>query len=287
MDPTGYRPVSITPALSRLAEKILNEQLSNFLSKEKLIPEECHGFVGGRSCVTACLEILQELSEGIEEGGIPTLLGCDISSAFDCLPRSKLLKQISALGCGENAVKLLSDYFNLRTQQVEIGGQCSTKRAVHVGVLQGSALSPLLFLIYFLRGTQSVRDCQVCIGELKEKPENRSNRCSRCGSSVTFADDLNTIHRIKGKSKKSIERRVEQQGNRVEKVLRKLGLCINKKKTQLLICMNRQRRNPSCGLEDTRERYKGKLTANIGGQLVEETGSLKTLGVLFDSVFSF
>ena len=178
------------------------------MSKQKGIPEECHGFLDGRSCVTACLEILQELSEGIEDGTIPTLLGCDISSAFDCLPRRKLLNQMSHLGCSKNVIQLFENYFHLRTQQVEIGGKNSEKRAVYIGVLQGSALSPLLFLIYFLRGNYAVRTCKNCMEELKRSPEERSARCSRCGSSVSYADDLNSLHRSRAKSRNTIQGKI-------------------------------------------------------------------------------
>ena len=182
------------------------------MSNQHWITEENHGFLNGRSCVTASLEILQELAEGIEEGQIPTLLGCDISSAFDCLQRSKLLTQMEHLGCSKGVIKLFTSYFSLRTQQVEIGGKKSEKRQVYIGVLQGSALSPLLFLLYFLRGNYAIRACKQCKEEFKEIPEERTPRCSRCGTSVSYADDLNTIHRSRGKGRETIQSKAEHQG---------------------------------------------------------------------------
>ena len=151
-DPGGYRPVALTCAASRVVERLLNEQLAEFLEEEELNLEENHGFRKGRGCSTAVLEIFQELQEGVEEGNIPTLLGIDISSAFDCLDRDKLAKQLIIMGLGEEAVELVRDYFDQRTQQVEIGGELGEKRPSSTGVLQGSGLSPLLFFIYVIRG---------------------------------------------------------------------------------------------------------------------------------------
>ena len=94
----NYRPVALTSAISRLVERIVNEQLVTFIMESDLNLEENHGFVKGRGCATAVLEILQELSECVEDGGIPTMLGIDISAAFDCLNRRKLIRQLSHMG---------------------------------------------------------------------------------------------------------------------------------------------------------------------------------------------
>ena len=128
MEPSSYRPIALTNALSRLAEKILNEQLSDYISQQKWIPEESHGFVKGRSCTTACIQILQELADGVEDGFVPSLLGVDISGAFDCIQRNKLLSQMKSIGSSDDVISLFSSYFSSRTQQVEIGGRKSKKK---------------------------------------------------------------------------------------------------------------------------------------------------------------
>ena len=97
------------------------------------------------------MKILQEVQEGVEGGSIPTLLGVDISSAFDCIQRSKCLRQLKWLGLGSAALQLFDSYFRDRSQQVEIGSKRGRKRKSETGVLQGSGLSPTLFMVYFLR----------------------------------------------------------------------------------------------------------------------------------------
>ena len=121
-----------------------------------LIPNECHGFVPGKGTTTAALDLLSEMQRGIEDNEIPTMLGIDMSAAFDTVSRVKLLRLMGQLGVGPLGVKLFESYFTGRVEAVEVGGQRGTAKSSTVGVLQGSGLSPLFFLIYFLRGVQEV-----------------------------------------------------------------------------------------------------------------------------------
>ena len=73
----------------------------------------------------------------------------------------------------------------------------------------------------------------------------------------------------------------------METILQKLGLSINNKKTQFLICMNHQRRIPSIGSKEARERYKDKFQAQIADKTIVESDSLKTLGIHYDFELNF
>ena len=149
-DPSKYRPISLTAAPSRLVEKILNGQLQEHFIENDLIPNECHGFVPGKGTTTAALDILTEMQHGVEDCKVPTLLGIDMSSAFDAVSRNKLLRLMSRLGVGALGLQLFESYFTGRMETVEVGGKRGSMKNSTVGVLQGSGLSPLFFLIYFL-----------------------------------------------------------------------------------------------------------------------------------------
>ena len=79
-------------------------QLTEYLTKNKLISDEYHGFRPGRGTVSGVLELLEQLQAGVDEGGICTLLGIDISSAFDVLDRGKLERQLGLMGMGEHSL---------------------------------------------------------------------------------------------------------------------------------------------------------------------------------------
>ena len=178
---------------------------------------------------------------------VPTLLGVDISGAFDVLRRSKLLTQMKAMGFGDNSINLLENYFSDRTQQVEISGKRSKRRPNNTGVLQGSGLSPVLFLIYFLRGCHALKDCNSCKESIKNDKGEYARKCEKCGTATVYADDLNAVKRNK---KEETKKTLEVQGNLIENTLKKLGLCMNKLKTQFIQCMSYQRLLPSRKLEE-------------------------------------
>ena len=217
--------------------------------KNGLLGDECHGFRPGRGTPSGVLEIVEQLKAGVEDGGVGVLLGVDISSAFDVLNRGKLLRQLKIMGAGEKVVRLIKDYFSRRTAQVEIGTKRGERRRSDRGVLQGSGLSPVLFLIYFLRAGNSTRVCEKCKEDLQRSNNDRKNECLKCGNSVIYADDLNIISRMKNFNRKNIERTLSRQGNEINNTLRRISLCMNKKKSQFLCVSTSQRRKASQQIE--------------------------------------
>ena len=151
LDAKSYRPVSLTSALGRTTERVLNSQLIEHLLHQDFISEECHGFVPGRGTVTAVLEILETLQGDIDKGNVSTLLGCDISGAFDVLDRRKLLRTHERIGMRGRSLTLVKNYFDNRKEKVVIGAASGKEKDSMRGVLQGSGLSPIFFLLYFLR----------------------------------------------------------------------------------------------------------------------------------------
>ena len=149
-DAKSYRPVSLTSSLGRSVERVLNAQLIEHLLKYDLLSEECHGFVPGRGTATAVLEILEKLQGGVDDGEVMTLLGCDISGAFDVLDREKLQRTLQRVGLKGKSLDLIKSYFKDRKEKVEIGISSGEEKESTRGVLQGSGLSPIFFLLYFL-----------------------------------------------------------------------------------------------------------------------------------------
>ena len=287
LDAKSYRPVSLTSALGRTAERVLNSQLIEHLLQHNVISEECHGFVPGRGTATAVLEILETLQGDIERGNITTLLGCDISGAFDVLDRSKLLQTLERIGMKGRSLMLVRNYFLNRKEKVQIGAASGKEKTSTRGVLQGSGLSPLFFLLYFLRSCQAIRTCEWCKTQLQLKTKEQEKDCKECGSSCVYTDDHNEMGTERKFDKEKLKERIKTQGEKIESTLRKLLLLMNNDKTQFIVCCHTQCRKASRLSKEDRKNRGERIVTHIGGEEITETEEVKTLGVKFDSSLRF
>ena len=72
----------------------------------------------------------------------------DFKKAFDTVPHTRLLDELSQLKIHPYLIDLIQSYLTERLQCVVINGATSEPVSVISGVPQGSVLGPLLFIIY-------------------------------------------------------------------------------------------------------------------------------------------
>ena len=72
----------------------------------------------------------------------------DISKAFDKVLHKGLIYKLRQYGFSGNLLALLTVLLSNRKQRVVLNGQHSSWAYIKAGVLQGSILGPLLFLVY-------------------------------------------------------------------------------------------------------------------------------------------
>ena len=99
----------------------------------------------------------------------------------------------------------------------------------------------------------------------EDVPEAREG-CQHHAPPSYYTDDLNDMILNKGGSRREeIETSIKSKGENIEKVLRKLGLMMNKTKTQIINCMSYQRRKPgNMGPQAVRQ-FNSKMSVEIGG----------------------
>ena len=143
---TNYRPVSILKTTSKLYEKVLSEQLSQYF--DNILDQYMCAFRKGHGCQTTLLRLLEDWKMALDRNEFVAAVLMDLSKAFDCLPHDILLSKLSAYGLCNESLNLLKSYLSGRTQQVKLNGIVSSWSAIKKGVPQGSILGPLSFNVF-------------------------------------------------------------------------------------------------------------------------------------------
>jgi len=107
-----------------------------------------HGFVHGRSCLTNLLEVFEHWTSSMDEGYGVDVIYLDYTKAFDTVPHERLLAKLKMLGIHGNILRQIANFLQNRMMKVIVNGECSDWACILSGILQGSVLGSLLFLIF-------------------------------------------------------------------------------------------------------------------------------------------
>ena len=147
-DPLNYRPISVTSVCGKVFERILCEHLTTFLESNSILSPHQFGFRSSRSTMDQLLLVYDFVSKHIDEGGVTDVILFDFSKAFDVVVHSLLISKLQCLGIQGKILDCIHSFLSNRSMRVAIDGEKSRPREVLSGVVQGSVLGPLLFLIY-------------------------------------------------------------------------------------------------------------------------------------------
>ena len=146
----NYRPISLLPIFGKIFERVIYNSLFNYFLSNKLFTPSQSGFLPGDSCIAQLLSIIHEIQTAFDENPTVDVRGVflDISKAFDKVWHDGLIFKLKSYGVEGELLLLLKNYLRNREQRVVLNGQTSEWKRIYSGVLQGSVLGPLLFLIY-------------------------------------------------------------------------------------------------------------------------------------------
>ena len=88
-DPNNYRPLSILSTISIVFEKLVYEQIYNYLTKNNLLDSRQSGFRSLPSTVTARLDFANQWCFNIDRGLVSGILFLDLKRAFDTVEHQR------------------------------------------------------------------------------------------------------------------------------------------------------------------------------------------------------
>ena len=205
----NYRNISLLPVVSKIFEKLLQGQISNYV--EKYLSVFLCGYRKGYSAQHALLTMLEKWRISLDKGGFGGGVLMDLSKAFDTLDHDLLIAKLHAYGFSKNALRLIKSYLTDRWQRVKINTSYSSWSELLSGVPQGSVLGPLLFNLY-------INDLFYII---------MTDICNYADDTTPYTVDI---------SLDSLMAKLEGASNTAMEWFRNNGMQLNSRKCHLLVC---------------------------------------------------
>lgn len=245
-----YRPIAILPFLSKVFERILRNQMNDFLLSNNLLTDRQSGFREKNSCITALVDVAEDIRKMIDDKNIALLILLDHSKAFDTVDHKMLCNKLRHFfRFSITSSRLISTYLNNRYQYVEINGKKSQSMLVTRGVPQGSILGPLMFTLYSNDLPLAINHCNIRM----------------------YADDVQIYMECKPNFISQYTQLINQDLNNVYLWASANGLTINPKKSKCLVIQKRT------------SRISQDIAIFLNSQPIEIVNHAKNLGVIFNS----
>ena len=157
----NYRPISILPSVSKILERLVQVQLTDYLKFNSILSEAQSGFRKNHSTITALLKVTDDWLSAIDHGLLTGAVFIDLRKAFDTVDPYILLNKLSNIGVSDSCLSWFRSYLIGRRICTVINSSTSEESSIDYGVPQGSILGPLLFVVYIDDLVKHLEQCSV------------------------------------------------------------------------------------------------------------------------------
>ena len=129
-------------------ERVVASEMLHYLLENRLLSADQHGSLSKRSTLTNLLESVSDWSISIENKFQNQVAYIDFSRAFEAVSHQKLLHRLKSYGFDGLLPQWIGSFLSNRIHCTQVGNAHSSFKHIRSGVVQGSCLGPLLFLIF-------------------------------------------------------------------------------------------------------------------------------------------
>ena len=242
----NYRPISLLSVLSKITERVVCNQLTGYLSENKILSDAQFAYRRGHSVEDALIDALDWVTKRIDSGHIVSITALDLSKAFDSVNHSVLLSKMGWYGIASD---WFASYLTDRRQMVRGG---TSVLPVTCGVPQGSIVGPILFCL-------TVNEIQNFLPH---------------GRLISYADDTQLFDSSPkdSASMTSLRNRLKESLMSIEMWLRVNSLKMNPSKTEFSLLGTRQavKENSDFHFEVSDNKITPSKTIKVLGVMIDQ-----------------
>jgi len=152
-----YRPITMLNSIAKVVEKVATRRLIFWLETSGKLPPEQYGFRPTRDCEQAIATLIDNIRKGWKSNKVTSTVFLDVKGAYDTVRHSKLLDKLCSIGVPAQFIHWIASFLSNRCVQFAINDAQPCTYATNIGVPQGSALSPILYIIYNSKAFEIIR----------------------------------------------------------------------------------------------------------------------------------
>ena len=244
--------------LSKILEKIVAKRLNEHIEEQLLSNHVQSAYKRFHSTETALLKIHNDIICNMDNGKVTALTLLDLSAAFDTIDHSTLLERLYGdFGISGTVFQWFKSYISNRQQRIHIDGSLSCPQDLRFGVPQGSVLGPFLFCLYTTSISQIITTHDV--------------------SHHMYADDTQVYLEL---SQSDTHKSISSLSDCLTDIslwMKSSKLKLNSDKTEFIII----------GTKQQRQKLSNHFPVKLFDNDISPSDSVRNLGVIFDSDFSF
>ena len=145
-----FRPISITPVLSRVMEKLV---VRNYVYPAILDPpdqltfDDQFAFRPTGSTTAAMIFLFERITELLLDNSFILFYSLDFSKAFDTVRHSTLFEKLAMLKTPNEIYNWIADYYSERSHCTSFDGTVSEFVEIFASVIQGSVIGPAAYAV--------------------------------------------------------------------------------------------------------------------------------------------